>query len=82
MSATPMSVSFNIDVRAFVRAMKKTRRAAVRFERSFARNRYSPGDRHIERIVRDCLNRRQSPEVTARRLLVASDLAAVLDGAR
>ena len=40
----------------------------------------TPGDRHIERIVRDCLDRRLPPEQATIRLIAASDFAAVLDG--
>lgn len=41
---------------------------------------YTPGDHHVERITRDCLDRGLDPETTALRLLVAADLADVLDG--
>ena len=41
---------------------------------------YTPGEHHVERIARDCLDRKLPAEVTERRLLVAADLAAVLDG--
>lgn len=39
----------------------------------------TPGDRHIDRIVKDCMTRRLPTDVTARRIMVASDIAGVLD---
>lgn len=39
----------------------------------------TPGDQHIDAIVRDCLVRRDDQATTATRLLVAADLADVLD---
>lgn len=39
----------------------------------------NPGTCHVDRIARDCATRRLPREQTALRLLVASDLAEVLD---
>ena len=56
------------------------RRGQAAFARS-ARKRYTPGDQHIERVVREVLAGvpGRDPEV---RLIAAADMAAVLDGAR
>lgn len=58
------------DLRASLRSVGRAARGA--FD--------TTGDRHIERIMRDCAARRLPVDVTARRLMVASDIAQVLDG--
>ena len=75
MVARTTTVHLVLDVAPFVRALK---RAAAGVARVF----YTPGDRHIESIVRDCLDRRLPVDVTARRLMVASDIAQLLDADR
>ena len=40
---------------------------------------YTYGEHHVDRVARDCLDRRLDAKTTALRLLVAADLAAVID---
>lgn len=44
------------------------------------RSRLTQGEHHIDAIVHDCLARRLDVTTTARRLMVAADIAAVIDG--
>lgn len=57
------------------------RRGAFRFRqagRVMARANLSAADRHVDRIIRDCLDKRQDVETMRVRLLVAADVAGVL----
>lgn len=49
------------------------------FRRRIRRARLTPGALHIDDVIRDCLDRRLDRDETAVRLLVAADLAAVLE---
>lgn len=44
-------------------------------------SRLAPGQRHVDRIIRDSADRRLGADVTTVRLIAACDLAEVLDGA-
>lgn len=79
MSAAPVNVVLNLDFGPFVKAMEKVAASAARFARTWAKAGYSAGDHHVDRIVQDCSRRRLSVEETALRLLVAADVAEVLD---
>lgn len=80
MSTSNVAVTIDVDVSGFMAAMERARRAVGRLRRMAWFATATPGDRHINRIARDCLARRLPAEETALRLMVASDLAAVLDG--
>lgn len=79
MSAAPIHIT---DEARFNAAMRRGAHSVRRFNMRLTRLRDSAGDRHIERILRDCGTKRQDVETTARRLMVASDIAQVLDGPR
>lgn len=72
---------------AHITAMRETARtfnalaANVRREgRNLWRSTLTPGERHIDRIAKDCIARRLDVAATEVRLIAAADFAAVLDG--
>lgn len=81
MSASPVTVDISVrGLGQWQAASARSRAATLTLVRPLKRILYSPGDHHVDSIARDSLDRRLSPEVTALRLLVAADLADVLDG--
>lgn len=81
MSARRERVVLDGDASALTRGLLHlTRFGHTLFARFNRRATDTPGDRHIDRIARDCADRRLPVEDTARRLMVASDAAGVLDG--
>lgn len=81
-----MSADLKAAFAPFVQAMRPVvaavRTIGLRYRMALVRASATEGDRHIERILRDCVAKRQDVETTARRLMVASDIAQVLDGPR
>lgn len=73
-------VSLVADTRQIVTGLLAMKRSIRRFGRALIRANDTTGDKHIERIILDCARRRLPVETTARRLMVASDIAQVLDG--
>lgn len=63
-----------------VRAIREATRIGQILRRISWRSRLTQGEHHIDAIVHDCLARRLDVTTTARRLMVAADVAAVIDG--
>ena len=81
------TVAIKVDASGLERALRKLnghlREFAIGFRRAGRngwRMRLTAGEQHIDRIARDCAARRLDAATTARRLLVAVDVAAVIDG--
>lgn len=61
------------------RAARELRNAFRKLGRAAQTATYTPGDRHVNRIVQDCLDRRLDADTTKVRLIAAEAVAEVLD---
>lgn len=78
------ATEFNRNMRLLTVAMNaaasRIKHAGRELTRNLWRSTLTPGERHIDRIAKDCIARRLDVAATEVRLIAAADFAAVLDG--